>query len=422
MEDCKTRENLYHISRKRCSVFLVWACFLLFVTMMASKNVYTAELVTLVDVFGKTKAQVSVAMTYYFIVYAIMQIILSVILPKINIRIYLTITAGISAILTMLIAIGNLDLIYVLCTINGALQAGVFAGCMSVISKYLTKNLLPFANVVMSVGTPVSSMISYGSSALFVGLGRWELPFIILGACFFIAVALFFLAVTLMKRFPPEVVEDHGRIVVAHEEKPFVALPTKKDKGIFITLILFIVLMSNCAHYATMNWLPSMLKDLFGMPDSYSILITLIAPIIMFIFSFITIYACERVSNILIIFAIFSFIALVAFMPLLIIYDFNIISTLVLLIMFIGFASAARTVLASIMSFKMRSQINSGSYSAATNAMASIGAGVMPTIAGTIIDGSGYQPLFLTVMGVFVACLIAFVVLFLFVMRRRGSK
>lgn len=422
MEASKTRENLYHLSRKRCSVFLVWACFLLFVTMMASKNVYTAETVTLQGVFNKSKAEIALAMTYYFVVYAIMQLLLSLFISKINLGIYLTITAGLSSILTILISIGNLNLIYVLCAVNGALQAGIYSGCMAVLSKYLLKNLLPFANAVMSSGTAVSGVVSYGVSALFVGLGHWELPFIILGALFFISVVIFFVAVKLMKRFPPEVIEDHGKIIVAHEEKPFVPLKTGADKAVYLGLLLVLTLISNCMHYGVMNWMPDMLHELFGMPQSYSILITLIAPLIMLVGSFIAIFSCEKVKNILTVNTVSSVVAFVMLIPLLFFYKANIVVTLGLLIVFIGSSYMGRVVFAGIMSMKMRSQINAGAYTASTNAMASIAAGVMPPIAGHIITGNGYGSLFLTVLILFAVFAILLLMFNIFVAHKNSVE
>ena len=62
---------------------------ILFTIMQGSKNVYTAEIVAIQDFFGKTKAEASLAMTYYFIVYGIMQVCLAPILSKINLKIFL---------------------------------------------------------------------------------------------------------------------------------------------------------------------------------------------------------------------------------------------------------------------------------------------------------------------------------------------
>ena len=52
--------------------FLIFACAFLWIMMMGSKNVYTAELVEIGVVFGVNKAEASLAMTYYFITYSVL--------------------------------------------------------------------------------------------------------------------------------------------------------------------------------------------------------------------------------------------------------------------------------------------------------------------------------------------------------------
>jgi hypothetical protein len=64
------------MQNKRYYNFLIFACVFLWIMMLGSKNVYTAEIVELVDVFSVTETEVSMAMTYYFITYSIAQIIM----------------------------------------------------------------------------------------------------------------------------------------------------------------------------------------------------------------------------------------------------------------------------------------------------------------------------------------------------------
>ena len=49
--------------------FLIFACVFLWIIMMGSKNVYTAQMVELSAIFNVAETQVSLAMTYYFITY-----------------------------------------------------------------------------------------------------------------------------------------------------------------------------------------------------------------------------------------------------------------------------------------------------------------------------------------------------------------
>ena len=91
--------------RVKYGKILVWASFFFYVLMMGSKNVFTAEIVTLQGVFGTSKTDTSLAMTYYFITYAIAQVVLSTLMGKLNLRIYLTVTGVLSALVTVLLGV-----------------------------------------------------------------------------------------------------------------------------------------------------------------------------------------------------------------------------------------------------------------------------------------------------------------------------
>ena len=408
----------YERQRFKCAKMLVWACFFLNVLMMSSKNVFTAELVTLQGVFGTTKAQTSLAMTYYFITYAIGQIVLSALFGKINLRIFLFTVGSLSAIVT--IALGftsSITLAYVLCGINGVFQAGIYSGCMGILAKYMPLKLLPYANRIMNISVAAWGVISYGFSALFVGYGLWNVPFIILGALFLISAIFFFYAAFRMKKFPTVVVEKNEPAPEKQkiDEKPFINVDGKKRKILFYFIVLAIVTLNNTTQYIVTNWIPDMLKTVYNMPDGYSILITIIVPIISAICSLIAINYCEKIKNILKVGMFFMVISTLTILPLIFVYDLNIVVSIILLALTLSTAAGSRTVVGGVMAFKMRTRINSGSYIATTNAFAAITAGVIPPIAGAFIDlfdGSlGYKWSYLVTFIISVICL---VVLFVF--------
>ena len=52
---------------------LIFTCVGLYTTMMALKNVYVAEIATIIRVFNTTKSTASLMNTYCFIIYSLMQ-------------------------------------------------------------------------------------------------------------------------------------------------------------------------------------------------------------------------------------------------------------------------------------------------------------------------------------------------------------
>ncbi len=392
--------------RVKYGKILVWASFFFYVLMMGSKNVFTAEIVTLQGVFGTSKTDTSLAMTYYFITYAIAQAVLSTLMGKLNLRIYLTVTGVASACVTVLLGVfKDISITYVLCAINGILQAGIYSGCMACISKYLPLKMLPFANRMMTIGTAVWGALSYGIPPLFVGQGLWNVPFILLGVLFFISALFFFWAFNKMRVFPP-VVGVKRNNDNASAEKTFLELKNGKSVVFYFALMFFITLIGNVMHYSIMNWIPDMMKDVFGMPDQYSILITLIVPVVSVVGSVLVINLCEKVKNIIWVSVTFLSIAVAALIPMIFFFDKNIILSIVLIIFFVTASTGGRAVFTGIIAFKMRTRINSGSYLAAINAVAAVCAGVIPPLVGKIIDaftgvkGYGVTYLITVIIGV----------------------
>lgn len=412
-------EKDYHLesliedkSKIKSAKFLIWAGFFVYVLMMGSKNVYTAEVAAIQLAFGKTKAETSLAMTYYFITYAIGQLVIAPLFSKINIKVYLTFTAGLSSVITVLLGfMPSMELLYVLCTINGALQAGIYSGVMAIISKYAPTRLLPYANRVMSGGGAVYGVLSYGTPAIFVAFGLWNVPFILLGGVFAISVVIFFISAQNMKKYPPEVSTQKGKIISTENVPMYINVSTKSKKVKYFIMMALLSLFGNSMHGLLQQWIPSLLNEKFGMDLSYSILITLLVPLGIFATSLLSISLCEKYKNVFNVSLVVTVIAIVLFVPMLFLYESNIVFTIVCLVGFIAISNAGRVPFSSIMSFKMRSYINTGSYLAFLNSIAAIVQAYAPPLAGSIIDSAGYGTLFalilavgLAFMGLLVVC------------------
>ena len=395
-------------SRIKSSKFLIWSGFFLYVMMMGSKNVFTAEIEAIMQAFSSSKAVASLAMTYYFITYAVTQVVLSILYSRINLKLYLSITLGLSGVLTVLLGLmPSMNSIYVICAINGILQAGCYGGVMACISKYAPFSLLPYANKVMCAGSAVYGAIAYGVPALFVSSGKWNYPFFILGAIFVVSAVIFFFAMQNMKKYPPAILVEKGRASTTDKnEKPIFKLNNIKKKVFFLTVMLFLSFVANLMYYGIMQWIPSMLNEEFGMPLSYSLLITLLVPVVTFVCNLFTINITNKHKNSFSISSILVGISLVVFVPMLFVHDFNIILSIACLLLYITFSSVSRLAYSTIMALNMRSQINTGAYLSSINAVASVVAGVAPPVAGTIIDTLGYRKLFIVIFAVTLLCLL----------------
>ena len=75
----------------------------------------------------------------------------------------------------------------------------------------------------------------------------------------------------------------------------------------------------------------------------------------------------------------------------------------------------------SVVALKVRNQVNAGSYTAITNAVASLSAGVTATIIGRIIDVYGWQTMY-TVIFILVIVIVALLIVIDILVRKQYRK
>lgn len=416
-----TNENK---KQNSCYWFLIIASFTLYVILTASKNLYVAEKTTLesLGTFG-TFTDLAFTMEYYFYTYAAMQIALCFFMKRLNIKWFLTLTISVSALLTILVAFTNtIKEQWILYAINGVAQAGLWGSLLKILGSYLPQNKVPVANKLMTSGPAVAGVIAYGVAALFGD--NWSLPFIVMGAILLLAVAIYFIAVTKVSRYPKEVnvaapnKKPHSiDKVLIDESNDFIHLINKKRIVVFYIISIAIGFLVTAFFFSLNNVLDIFLKQVGGFTNTTAKLITVIAPVAIIVGPFFIVNACEKHRNFLHV-GFFAF-AIATIFPLLLIFffDVSIYLSLPLFLLALIFANGGRSISLSIAAFKLRSRIDTGVYSTIVNASASIASGFAPRIFTTIISNPALS-IHQNWVNTFTlsACLGAFVVLFILIL------
>ena len=130
-----------------------------------------------------------------------------------------------------------------------------------------------------------------------------------------------------------------------------------------------------------------------------------------------TISSCEKDKNFIRQAILYSLILLPIVLLLVFFYSINVWFALLLSVSFVVIANGVKAIALSVITFKMRSVINAGAYSAISNAIASISAGITPTIIGGIIDNHGWKSAYLTTFGILLFIIISLILINLLVKR-----
>ncbi len=377
---------------KRRHNFLIFASVLVWVIMMGSKNVYTAEYIEIGRIFNVSKPQASLAMTFYFFTYGFMQILLFFILDKLNIKWYMLISVGLSGVVTVIISIAiDVWQLWWILAINGILQAGIWGMCTTVLNKFLPVSMKATANMFMNVGTAIAGIISYGSASLFVSFKRLDSPFTVLGIILFVSAVIFFIAVKNCENLnAKQPAESHSSVVKQLTPTPF-TLRSKPSKTAFFIITFALSFLVHCVFYGTINWIPSLLQENFAMREETAILISVLAPLTTMIGPIIAIRHCERHVNFVSVCFVYFIIASAISLAYVFIFDLNLVLSLITIIVYLIIIQGAVTIVFSVVSYKLCDYINAGAHSGLMNAAGSFSAGIAPTAIGATIQFSGWQ-------------------------------
>ena len=361
---------------------LIISSFFTYVALTTSKSLYTANKTTLysLGIFGNLSDLAS-TLQYYFYTYSIMQVFLAFFMKKLNVKWFLCTTVGISAILTFLMGFTNtITQHYLIYTVNGILQAGVWGCLFKNLSKFLPKKYLATGNSVMSAGPTTSYALSYVVTALFGE--NWRAPFKVTAVILFVAVILYFITATLVSRLGDAKIQES----LETKETPLITFTSKKGVALFYGFSLLIGFTITSVYFMLNTNVDFFLKEVGGFTNSQSKSLTIISTVLTVIGPLVTVSLCEKYKNYLVVGGVLCSISLVFILVLVFAFEYNAIFSLVMFIFFLVILNGARTITLSITGVKQRSNIDSGSYITAVNVLSSLSSGVAPKLISMIID------------------------------------
>ncbi len=402
---------------------LIFICIFLYFALMFAKQIFNAEIIEIQEVFGATATNTSLVMLVYYVVYAISQIVLVLYIDKVKMRNYLFITLIVSSLLTILIGVvGNmgagLPFLFIVFALNGVLQAGNYAGIVRIFGKYLNREKYMLAMKFFNIAATVSLASSYAISSLCVALSRWDLPFIISGALFFISVLIFFFGykpiVKKIKNFGH--VEELPKKAKEKKHKINLSKKTKRSVFSFMALVCIIALLSNYLYYGLNNWFSKLLYDVYGIPKHYSILVSVGVSVLTAVAGTIAISYYSKSKN-------GNFVTTLGYLGLGILgvilaftYKLNVVYAILVCVTFICFTQGFKTLYNAVVTYEVKDVVEPGKYSLLFNASASVAAGCSPTVMSLIFENFGWKFSF---MSLTVASII---LVFTFILVKKSQK
>lgn len=387
--------NSLNDKKSNLLIFLCWAAYT--AAYVARLN-YNASMVEILAQLGATKQQAGTVSSFFFFAYGAGQLVNGILSKKYNTKYSVSLALGASCVINMAMTFcGGIDMMKYLWFFNGVFQSVLWSSLIKTLSEKLADNKLPKAVMVMSTTVAAGTFASYGLAALFSALRMsWRSIFYVSSAVVGMVALIWFVGMSSLKGEKIATTEKAGC-----SRKTLRLTPTL----IFgVSVILVCAITNGFIKDGVTTWVPSILKEQFGVPSSLSIIVTLILPVISIFGTSIVNLLHKRQKNENALNGIFYFAALI--LTAIIILTINLRSVPLTLSLFAGIAcmmSAVNNVITSVVPLYSRDKIDSGLSAGLLNTFCYIGSTLSTSLLGKIADDKGWNAVLVCIL-IFTVC------------------
>lgn len=404
---------LNSLSNKK-SNFLIFLCWAAYTVAYVGRLNYNASMVEILSQMGTTKEAAGAVSSFFFFAYGAGQLINGLLSKKYNTKYSVTVALAASCIINLAMTFcQGIDSMKYLWFLNGAFQSILWSSLIKTLSDNLADSKLSKAVMVMSTTVASGTFSAYGLAALFSYLGLdWTTIFYVASVFVGAVAVLWFIGMSTVKKEKAEKKVAERKVKSNLSFTPIFIIS--------IAVILISAISNGFIKDGITTWVPSILKEEFGVPSSLSIIVTLLLPVLS-IFGTSLVNALHKKQNDEnALNGIFYFITII--FTVLIILTLNLKSVPLTLMLFGGIAclmSAVNNVITSVVPLYSRDKIDSGFSAGLLNTFCYIGSTLATSLLGKIADTKGWNDVFVCIL-IFTA--VSFVVCFVSAVLNKKAK
>ncbi len=379
--------------RNKKSDFLIFLCWAAYTCAYVARLNYNASMVEILSQLGTTKEEAGLVSSFFFFAYGAGQLVNGLLSKRYNTRYSVAVALAGSCIINLLMTFyQDIDTMKYLWFFNGAFQSVLWSSLIKTLSDNLADNKLSKAVMVMSTTVASGTFTAYGLAALFSALKMsWTSIFYVASAVVGIVVVLWFVGIGKIESSRQKNVKNEA----VYEKK----LSVTPALAVSIAVILVSAISNGFIKDGVTTWVPSIMKEEFGVPSSLSIIITLVLPVLSIFGTSLVNVLHKREKNENVLNGIFYFGALIV--TGLIILTVNLKSVPVTLALFGCVAclmSAVNNVITSVVPLYSRDKIDSGLAAGLLNTFCYVGSTMSTSLLGRIADTKGWNDVFICIL------------------------
>lgn len=380
------------LSNKK-SNFLIFLCWAAYTAAYVARLNYNASMVEILSQLGTTKEAAGTVSSFFFFAYGAGQLVNGLLSKKYNTRFSVAIALAASCVINFSMTFcSGIEAMKYLWFFNGVFQSVLWSSLIKTLSDNLDDSKLSKAVMVMSTTVASGTFTAYGLAALFSALNmKWTSIFYVASAVVGIVAVIWFVGMSSIQKDKTETVQAQKHTAGKLSLTPIFVFG--------ICVILVSAVANGFIKDGITTWVPSILKEEFGVPASLSIIVTLLLPVLSIFGASLVKSLHKKQKNENILNGIFYFAAML--LAGLIILTLNLKSVVLTLALFGGIAclmAAVNNVITSVVPLYSRDKIDSGLSAGLLNTFCYVGSTLATSLLGKIADTKGWNDVFICIL------------------------
>ena len=366
---------------------IIFICWLAYAIAYVGRLNFGASIVAIVAETGQPKAAVGLVSSFFFFAYGIGQLVNGILSKHYNGRYMVFGSLMISGVINFIMPLcSSVSAMKYIWLINGCVQSVLWTTLIKTISEFVSDKKMPEAIMAMSTTNTFGTFVVYGLSALFVRFFSWKWTFYTASILLFATAIIWFILYGSEK--PPEIIKEHQQ----ETQKSF-----GKNKIIYLMLITIALagIANGFIKDGINTWVPNLLYEEFNVSQSFSILLTLLLPLVATLSAGVIKMIHDRIKShnamnvILYIFSAILCTGIIIFLK-----THSIVLIMLCFMLTSATMAMVNNVITSMFPLDRRAVINSGFAAGLLNTFCYVGSTITAYSLGAVSEKSGWNSVF----------------------------
>lgn len=386
-----------------CVGLLLFLSWFVYTAANVGRMDYSASMVAVIEETGATKDAAGLVASLFFLAYGAGQLVNGFFCHKYNTRLMIFGALLFSAAANVALPFcPNAGIMKYLWLANGAVQSVLWSSLVKLQSEYLNDQEVGRSIILMSTTTAAGTFIAYGLSALFVAFVGWKPTFYTAGGLLVLAAFVWLFGVGHVQKTLP-------KFEVKKAEFPANGEGNASKKPVYLALgfVFFFAVANGFVKDGVTAWVPNLLKETYGLETYFSIILTLILPLISILGAYAAKLIHRKLPNDILLCGLFYLLGGGALGLVLWLLTRSLAVTVILFSLVSCSMAAVNNIASSSVPFRLRTVGKSGMYAGLINTFCYAGSTLSSYLLGAMAERVGWNAVLILLLCVCVASGIA---------------